>query len=480
MSSIVWLETWKTSSSRSLHTESVVTPLPRKREREVAVSILVIAAALAGWIVLHRDAPPPKPEVTVPRVVSETAPAQTAQASPQAPPSSTAIELVELPASFFEPPRPKTVAPAKPTPRAEPTPPPQSKPVEAKAPEPPPAAKPAEEPPPVRVAEAAPPREEVREVPVEKPIVPLKPEVRPEPVHAEAPIVALRPEFPDIKSVIPLPAEEPKVAKVDPPKPVVALQPEPPRAKPMATLKPGDEKPVVKPLETPKATALLRPAEEIPPPPPMIKEAVREMPKRVVTTPVPVPKSQPVPAPTIVADNPETAGEGRILLRLFEKGSGPGIEIRWPSDPSERDRLYDVFTRCLGMRDGIVDGDGRLFLPEGARAQPTALNTDRYSGFVRRPEGAIASDEQQEIARVRAYHQLGGSTSVARIFPRAIDAFLIGGLRQAVGETYLNTKSVRAAYRLNGSRVIVDSIVVDGRAIDGAIDLTSVSSGCRR
>ena len=479
MSSIVWLETWKTSSSRSSRTETVVKPLPRKREREVAASILIIAAALAGWIVFHRTSPPPKPELTVPRVVPEKASAQASQSAPQAQSSNTAIELVELPANFFEPPRPKTVA--TPTPlRTEP------KSVEAKAP-PPPVVKPVEEPPPVRVPEASPPpREEAHEIamekPIEKPIVPLKPEVRPELKHIEARVVPLRPEFPDIKSVIPLPPEEPKDVKVETSKPVVALQPEPSRMKPMSTLKPGDEKPVVKPVETPVPKPLvLRPVEE--PPPVAIKEPVREAPKPVITpATTPAQKSRPAqlpPAPTIVADNPETAGEGRILLRLFEKGSGPGIEIRWPSDPGERDRLYDVFTRCLGMRDGIVDGDGRLFLPEGARAQPTALNTDRYSGFVRRPEGAIASDEQQEIARVRAYHQLGGSTSVARIFPRAIDAFLIGGLRQAVGDTYLNTKSVRAAYRLSGRRVIVDSIVADGRVVDGAIDITSVSSGCR-
>ena len=93
-----------------------MTPLPRKREREVAASILVIAAALAGWIVFHRTATPPKPELTVPRVVPEAAPAQASQAAPQAQSSNTAIELVELPASFFEPPRPKTVAPASPTP----------------------------------------------------------------------------------------------------------------------------------------------------------------------------------------------------------------------------------------------------------------------------------------------------------------------------------------------------------------------------
>ena len=456
-------------------------PLPRRGEREVAASILVIAAALAGWIAFHRAPTPPKPELVMPRVTPETA--QSAQSALPARPSDTTIELVELPASFFEPPQPKTVAHVQPTPPS-----PAPKRQEVKAIDPSSAAQPAEAPAPVRMAEVVPlpPLEKAPESPREKPreemIVPLKPVARPEPEHAAAPIVPLRPETVETKSVVPLEREEPRVAKVELPKLVVPIQPDPPRAKPPVVLKPGDEKPVVKPLEaTPKPLALLRPVEETPKPSVAIKNAVPETPKPVRETAPPEPKAAPVAKapPTIVADNPETAGEGRVLLRLFEKGSGPGIEIRWPSDAAERGRLYDVFTRCLGMRDGIVDGNGQLYLPEGVRNQPTVLNTDRYSGFVRRPEGAMAADEQQEIARVRAYHQLGGATTVARIFPRAVDAFLIGGLRQAVGETYLNTKTVRAAYHLNGKRVIVDSIVADGHVIDGAIDLTSVSSGCR-
>jgi hypothetical protein len=267
--------------------------------------------------------------------------------------------------------------------------------------------------------------------------------------------VPLHPETRVAKPLAPL-LPEIRVAKAEPPKQLLPLQPEPPRVKPP---KPVEEIVEAKPraiAPSQKPTTLKRPAVE------------------TLRDPPPVPKA----APTIVADNPETTGEGRVLLRLFEKGSGPGIEIRWPSDASDRDRLYDIFKRCLGMRDGVIDGEGRLYLGEGPRNQSTVLNTDRYSGFVRRPEGAIAADERQEIARVRAYHALY-SASPARIFPRAVDAFLIGGLRQAVGENYLNTKSVHAAYRLSGSRVIVDGIVADGKSIDSAIDLTSISSGCR-
>lgn len=171
-------------------------------------------------------------------------------------------------------------------------------------------------------------------------------------------------------------------------------------------------------------------------------------------------------------------GEGRAFLKILEQGAGPSIEIRWPSDSSQRDRLYDALVQCLGMRTGLLDGEGRLYLGEGQKGQPSTLDGERYSGFVRRPEGAIARDEEREIGRVRSYHQVRASAFAARIFPRRVDAYLIGGLRQLVGENYLKTKSIRAAYRLKNGQAIVESIVADGRRIDGVIDLSAVATGC--
>jgi hypothetical protein len=163
----------------------------------------------------------------------------------------------------------------------------------------------------------------------------------------------------------------------------------------------------------------------------------------------------------------------------LEQGAGPSIEIEWPSESRERDKLYDVLVRCLGMRTVIIDKENRLYVGEGPRGEATPLDADRYSGFVRRPAGAIASGEQREIARVRTYHQTLSASSPARIFPRRVDAYLIGGLHQAIGDGYMKLKSIHAAYRLSGGRAIVDSIVADGRPIAGVIDLSTVATACR-
>lgn len=216
----------------------------------------------------------------------------------------------------------------------------------------------------------------------------------------------------------------------------------------------------------------LRPTPPQPKPEPEVIRVQRPSPP-----PKPAPAKQPPPLNPAV-NVAAVMGEGRAFLKILEQGAGPGIEIRWPSEPSQRERLYGALVQCLGMRTGLLDGNGRLYLADGPKGQPSALDGERYSGFVRRPEGAIAREEEREIGRVRSYHQVRASASAARIFPRRVDAYLIGGLRQLVGVNYLKMKSIRATYRLANGRPVVESIVADGRRIPGVIDLSDVASSC--
>jgi len=323
-------------------------------------------------------------------------------------------------------------------------------------------------------------------------------ELPPDPASAEAASPPAPPSQPEVAAIsAPPPAPVPvkltaptPPQKADPPKPVMplrpdaraaskveALRPDPPKAEPeplpVEALKPEQHiaalpEPVPLRPDPPKP----EPVKKVEPPKPQPK------PKAEIKPPVeskPAPKTEPAPQANVAA----VVGEGRAFLRILENGHGPSIEIGWPADGRQRERLYGVLVRCLGMRTAMLDGQSRLFIAEGARGQPTALNADQYSGFVRRPEGALAGEEQKEIARVRAYHATIAGAEPARIFPRRVDAYLIGGLRQAVGDEYLKKKVVRAAYRLDGDRAIVDQIFADGRRIPGVIDLSTVSNGCR-
>lgn len=208
-----------------------------------------------------------------------------------------------------------------------------------------------------------------------------------------------------------------------------------------------------------------RPAAEPVSPPPPARHAPLPEPPSEPPAPDPEPAAAP-PAPV----TPEAVGEGRALLRLLEHGAGPAIEIAWPDAPSERDRLHDLFTRCYGMRVMLLDGRDRLFRPGDPPGRPWTLDADRFSGFVRAPAGIPAAAEQSTADRLRRLHGVAGATPV-RVFPRRVDAMLLGGLRQAIGDGYAGVATARAAYRVSGQDVIVDRIRADGRMVAGAIRL---------
>ena len=58
-----------------------------------------------------------------------------------------------------------------------------------------------------------------------------------------------------------------------------------------------------------------------------------------------------------------------------------------------------------------------------------------------------------------------------RLFPRNVDATLLGWIGQIVGAGYLRHKTIRARYALSGDRVSVIDIRADGKALSGGIVL---------
>ncbi len=400
-------------------------------ERGAAAGILLLAVVLA-WIIVDRpDAPPPEQIAGEPPPQSPSPPPDAPSLAQIVP--ALSVELVEI----SEPSAPHVT----PTPRA---PAPPAPPVQVRAPTVP--------------VEAA----------VPQPLAPSQAMLKPASQEPVKEIVPLRPTPAAVKAEV-----VPSVLHPDPApaREVVPLTPTPSRMKPESPV--AQHAPPQEEKAEPEATPL-RPT----PLPQLAPEVMRvKAPLPTVPAPKRAPaKSAPPPAPAV--NTAAVMGEGRAFLKILEQGAGPGIEIRWPSEAAQRDRLYGALVQCLGMRTGLLDGDGRLYLADGQKGQPSTLDGERYSGFVRRPEGAIAREEEREIARVRGYHQVRASASAARIFPRRVDAYLIGGLRGLVGDSYLKTKSIRASYRMKNGVPIVDQIIADGRRIEGSVDLSDVANSC--
>ena len=246
----------------------------------------------------------------------------------------------------------------------------------------------------------------------------------------------------------------PKKIAVKPLKPVVSVVPKPATAPP---------RPYLKPAPPPK-----------PPGPP--KPRVRPQPAR---QPAAVP-NKPQTVPKTVAPDAAAVSEGRTLLRMLEHGSGPTIEIAWPEQRFGQTRLYRRFNDCFGLRVAVLASEDRLYISASPPGAPWHPNLDAYSGFMRQHDTSASEAEARELRRIRDRHRLPRQSAAVRIFPRNVDALLLGGLQQIVGADYAKRKTIRARYALRRNRVFVEGVQADGRRIAGRIDLTPAARrACR-
>lgn len=227
--------------------------------------------------------------------------------------------------------------------------------------------------------------------------------------------------------------------------------------------------------------------EATPKPHPIAKPAVQETRtagapiKRVAAArgPSPLRESASRAKTKFVNPGPAIEAEGRVLLRILEHGSGPVVQIAWPVSAIQRRALYRLFAACYGMEIAVIDGAGRLFRRAGEAGQPWQPNLDRYSGFVRQPSGRLTVDEKDSIAAIRAFHGGVRAHNNVRLFPRRLDALLLGGLKALIGDRYSRAAAIRAHYRRDGNAVLVEAIRRDGQPVLGRIDLSAAARHCR-
>lgn len=159
---------------------------------------------------------------------------------------------------------------------------------------------------------------------------------------------------------------------------------------------------------------------------------------------------------------------GGPLLRLLEHGEGPSVEIAWPGHAVARAKLYDLLRRCHGLKTVLLR-DQEILMPTGVGG-PETFNGDLHSGFLRAVLGSPPRREARLIKKLRARHGTGGAVP-ARLLSRQFDARLLGGLSRLVGAGYRGAKTVNARYAIAGNRVMVHGLVVDGRVIEGRIEI---------
>ncbi|NVK19554.1 MAG: hypothetical protein HWE30_12720 [Methylocystaceae bacterium] len=260
--------------------------------------------------------------------------------------------------------------------------------------------------------------------------------------------------------------------------------------------------PVVQLQETPPQTLILPAPPQVAPKPALVVEKVAEVKEEIKPTAEPVvvnkpeaklapkpapkpvvqanpqPKPQPKPAPKPVEKihqvSATQATGGRALLRVLEHGKGPLIEIAWPQQARARDSLHGAFQSCFGMENALMDTSGNLFRMDEPRGVRWEINLDRFSGFLRQASGQLPATEERIARSVKRHHRNLSGPIMVRIFPRRVDASLLAGLKAVVGEGYMQAKSIQARYVQEGSRILVRDIRLDGRTIQGAVELSKV------
>lgn len=195
--------------------------------------------------------------------------------------------------------------------------------------------------------------------------------------------------------------------------------------------------------------------------------------------PAPPVRSMPMrPAALAVGKNRSKAANGRTLLRLLEHGSGPAIEIAWPADRGASRRLFSALSACYGMVSAVMQRDGTLYRATGPRGRPWRPDMDRYSSFLRDPAGRSLSVEAEKARQIRSHHDLGRDSRPVRLFPRDVDARILGGLRRLAGQDYAKADRIRARYRLTPAGLSVTALTVDGRQKPGQVNVPP-KTACR-
>lgn len=245
-----------------------------------------------------------------------------------------------------------------------------------------------------------------------------------------------------------------------------------PASKPVATIKPMERSQIiVSKTKSPKIQPL-KPVSDIKP------AVVDRNEKPLELEPNPPSPSKPAPAPQPNVDARKTQTEGRSLLRLLEHGTGPAIEIAWPQSSLDRYKLYQRLIQCEGMKLAVIGSDKQIFQLDGTAGQSWNFNGDKFSGFLRSPEGMAVAAETATFSAIAVRHRLTDWQPV-RVFPRRVDAILLGGLKQLIGDQYRTARTIHAAYKLANGTLSLSAVTVDGSPVEGSITLSTTCRGPR-
>jgi len=164
--------------------------------------------------------------------------------------------------------------------------------------------------------------------------------------------------------------------------------------------------------------------------------------------------------------------KGQQTLDMVANKGGLDMEIFWPDTERQSAYLYDVMTRCFGMRSAVLNFAGELVSTSG-KGQ---ANHAGLSPLIRQLKQPASRGEADVIAKIVAQQRVRGPYTPVRIFTKSVDARLVDGIAQLTGKPIGSNSVLRADYMIDRGHVFIVNITHDGVRAAGRVLL--VDGGC--
>jgi hypothetical protein len=164
--------------------------------------------------------------------------------------------------------------------------------------------------------------------------------------------------------------------------------------------------------------------------------------------------------------------KGQQTLDMVANIGGLDMEIFWPDTAHKSAYLYDVMTRCFGMRSAVLDREGEILSTAG-RGE---ANHAGLSPLLRQLKQPASRGEADVIAEIVAQHRVSGAYTPVRIFTKSVDARLVDGIAQLTGKPIGPNSVLRANYVIDRAHIFVANITHNGARAAGRVLL--VDGGC--
>ena len=189
-------------------------------------------------------------------------------------------------------------------------------------------------------------------------------------------------------------------------------------------------------------------------------------------TPFPQTRVPQIATPQYIDISQANLLKGQQTLNMVANEGGLDMEIFWPDTAQKSAYLYDVMTRCFGMRSAVLDRGGEILSTAGKGH----ANHAGLSPLIRRLQQPASSGEADMIAKIVAQHRVVGAYTPVRIFTRSVDARLVDGIAQLTGEPIGPNSVLRASYLIEQGHVFVANITHNGARAAGRVLLAD--DGC--